>query len=323
MADHGRNGTEKLIEVDRLTKIFPIKGTRHRLTAVNGVSFTISAGETYGLIGESGSGKSTVGRCLLNLIPPSSGSVRFDGMEYTGLPEKKLISLRTRMQMVFQDPYYSLNPRCTIWQTVEGAVNVPGKLPAAERREMVRTALEEVYIGPEDYEKYPHQLSMGHQQRVGIGRAIVSRPKFIVLDEPTSSLDITVRGEIIDLLVKLQQDLGVTYLFISHDLSTIQYICHHVAVMYLGIVVEMGSKDQVFHHHHHPYSRALLASVMHPDPKRRRPSYRLSGEIPSPINLPLGCFLASRCPEARERCASEPPPMVEVEKGHGVRCHFI
>ena len=323
MDDRRQNSNGKLIEADRLTKIFPIKGTRHKLTAVNGVSFGINEGETFGLIGESGSGKSTVGRCLLNLIPPSSGSIRFEGMEYAGLPEKKIVALRTRMQMVFQDPYYSLNPRRTIWQTVEGAINVSGRLSAAERREMVRTALAEVCIGAEDYEKYPHQLSMGHQQRVGVARAIASRPKFIVLDEPTSSLDITVRGEIIDLLGKLQQDLGITYLFISHDLSTIQYICHQVAVMYLGLVVEMGSKDQVFHSHRHPYSKALLASVMHPDPERHRAAYKLFGEIPSPINLPRYCFLASRCPEARERCTSEPPPMVEVEQGHRVRCHFV
>ncbi len=322
MNDHGRNGNGKLLEVERLTKVFPIKGTRHKLTAVNAVSLSIAEGETFGLIGESGSGKSTVGRCLLNLIPPSSGSLKFNGREYAGASEKQFGSLRAQMQMVFQDPYYSLNPRCTIWQTVERAINGSGKYASVQRREMIRTALAEVCIGQEDYEKYPHQLSMGHQQRVGVARAIVSRPKFIVLDEPTSSLDITVRGEIIDLLVKLQNELHVTFLFISHDLSTIQYICHQVAVMYLGIVVEMGSKDQVFHHQRHPYSKALLASVMHPDPQRRRPGYRLSGEIPSPINLPRNCFLYSRCPEARDRCATEPPPMVEVEKGHLVRCHF-
>jgi oligopeptide/dipeptide ABC transporter ATP-binding protein len=186
----------------------------------------------------------------------------------------------------------------------------------------VREALDKVYIEEKDYDKYPHQLSMGQQQRVGIARAIVSSPRFIVLDEPTSSLDVTVRGEIIDLLVRLQQDLDITYLFISHDLSTVQYLCHDVAIMYLGKIIEIGPVKEVFENHRHPYSVALMASVMKPNPKVKRLNYRLEGEIPSPINLPPACYLASRCPEAKEVCHRSDPEMIEVGGNHYVKCHF-
>lgn len=314
---------DKLIEVRDLVKIFSIKGTKDKLTAVNKVSFDITEGQTFGLIGESGSGKSTVGRCILNLLKITGGTLSFQGIEYSNMKKKEFKPIREKTQMVFQDPNYSLNPRRTIWQTVENAINVRKKLQAGEKRDLVKRALSEVHIEKEDYDKYPHQLSMGQQQRVGIARAIVSRPRFIVLDEPTSSLDITVRGELIDLLVKLQRDLGITYLFISHDLSTIQYICNMVAVMYLGILIEIGSKNQIFFKQRHPYSKALLASVMVADPTVKRSDYKLSGEIPSPINLPKGCFLASRCPEVEKRCKYEPPPLHELEKGHFTRCFNV
>jgi len=312
---------KNLLEIESLTKLFPISGTKDVVSAVNNVSFEIREGETFGLIGESGSGKSSVGRCLLNLINPTKGVLRYKGMDYSNFGKKEESIIRSEMQMVFQDPYYSLNPRKTVWDTVEDTLRVNKTLPEGERKTKVSEALDKVQISRNDYEKYPHQLSAGQQQRVGIARAIAPNPKFIVLDEPTSSLDLSVRAEIIDLLVKLQKEDGITYLFISHDLSTVQYLCHRVAIMYLGKIVEYGTVDQVFRNHNHPYSKALLASVMKADPKIPRSNYRLSGEIPSPINLPKGCFLASRCPEAEDKCREIEPPLIEVEKGQFVHCH--
>ncbi|MGA2764055.1 MAG: ABC transporter ATP-binding protein [Spirochaetia bacterium] len=313
---------EKLIEVQKLKKEFPVKGMSHRLVAVDEVTFSILKGRTFGLIGESGSGKTTVGRVLLKLISHTAGRMFFDGREYQGMSKRGFRNLRNEMQMVFQDPYYSLNPRRTIWETIRGSYNQKNGDDRHEKSLAVREALDKVYIEEKDYDKYPHQLSMGQQQRVGIARAIVSSPRFIVLDEPTSSLDVTVRGEIIDLLVRLQQDLDITYLFISHDLSTVQYLCHDVAIMYLGKIIEIGPVKEVFENHRHPYSVALMASVMKPNPKVKRLNYRLEGEIPSPINLPPACYLASRCPEAKEVCHRSDPEMIEVGGNHYVKCHF-
>ncbi|MDQ0221399.1 ABC transporter ATP-binding protein [Peribacillus cavernae] len=312
---------KNLLDIKGIKKHFPVRGTKDVVTAVNDISFNIREGETFGLIGESGSGKSSVGRCILNLISPTSGEMRYKGMEYSKFGKKEAAVIRTEMQMVFQDPYYSLNPRKTVWETVEDTLRVNKNLAATDRKKMTVDALAKVQFFENDYEKYPHQLSAGQQQRVGIARAIAPKPKFIVLDEPTSSLDLSVRAEIIDLLVKLQKDSGITYLFISHDLSTIQFLCHRVAVMYLGRIVEYGDVNEVFHNHRHPYSKALLASVMKPDPKIPRSDYRLSGEIPSPINLPKGCHLASRCPEVEAKCREIDPPFIDVGNGHFVNCH--
>lgn len=306
-----------LLNVKNLTKVYDVKGTRDKLVAVDNASFSIGESETYGLIGESGSGKTTVGRLLLRLVEPTNGSMRFGEVEYGKLSPKKMRKLRRSMQMVFQDPYYSLNPSRTIWDTVYGACNLEG----VDKKEKVKQALDRVYIDPDLYGKYPHQISMGQQQRVGIARAIVSSPKFIVLDEPTSSLDLSVRGEIMDLLAELQKDLNISYLFISHDLSTVQHFCHKVSIMYLGQIVETGTVEQVFHQSSHPYSRALFASVMHPDPALKRSQYQLQGEIPSPIHLPQACYLAKRCPEATEKCFQQQAELKEIEDGHFVRCH--
>lgn len=313
---------DKVIEVKNLRKVFSIKGIKERLVAVDNVSFDINESETFGLIGESGSGKTTVGRCMLKLIPLTSGNLNFQNTEYSNLSGHQKLGILKNMQMVFQDPYYSLNPRRTVWETVDDSLNTIKKKNKTERRERIEDTLSKVYLKTESYDKYPHQLSMGEQQRLGVARAIVSQPKFIVLDEPTSSLDISVRGEIINLLVKLQKDLGITYLFISHDLSTVQYLCHRVAIMYLGQIVEIGSVDQVFKKSRHPYSVALLSSVMYPDPKIKRSDYKLTGEIPSPISLPKACYLATRCPEAEDICRNEPPEMYEIDDGHKVMCHF-
>ena len=309
-----------LLEVKGLRKEFAAGG-RKKLTAINGIDLQICPGETFGLIGESGSGKSTVGRCVLDLLKPTDGKIRYKGEDLIHCDLHKKKKLRREMQMVFQDPYYSLNPRSTTWDTVYETLRVDKCIGQRELSERVREVLGSVCIKEEEYGKYPHQLSAGQQQRVGIARAIVARPNFIVLDEPTSSLDVSIRSEIIGLLGELQKEMGVAYLFISHDLSTIKYLCHRVAVMYLGSIVEYGSVPQIFEGHSHPYSKALLASVMVADPKVERSSYKLAGEIPSPIDLPPGCPLASRCPEATEVCRKKEPDMIQVEKGHFVKCH--
>lgn len=312
---------EPLIKVDRLTKKFDV-GNKKCLTAVNEVSFDIYEKETFGLIGESGSGKSTVGRCMLNLIAPTSGQLIYNGTDYYKFTKEQKKAIHGEMQMVFQDPHYSLNPRKNIWNTVEDTLRVNKSLSPNIRHQMTKDALDKVRLTEGDYDKYAHQLSAGQQQRLGIARAMASHPKFVVLDEPTSSLDVSIRAEIIDLLKDLQEEMGVSYLFISHDLSTIQYLCHRVAVMYLGSVVEYGTVEQLFNKTSHPYSLALLDSVMSIDGKRGGMRYKLSGEIPSAIDLPKGCPLASRCPLAKDTCRQKMPDMTEVEKGHFVKCHF-
>lgn len=311
-----------LLEVKNLTKLFPV-GYKKNITAINHISFEVRQGETLGLIGESGSGKSTVGRCILNLMKPTAGTLAYKGTEYSRLNRAQRKEVQREMQMVFQDPNYSLNPRVCVWDTVYNTLKVKGDLSPDQCRQMTREALDQVYLKEADYNKYAHQLSAGQQQRVGIARAIAAHPRFIVLDEPTSSLDVSIRAEIIDLLRKLQDTMGVSYLFISHDLSTIQYICNRVAVMYLGSIVEYGTVDQLFKNYQHPYSKALLASVMVPNPDVHRSDYKLTGEIPSSIHLPRGCTLASRCMEADARCFAENPEMVETEPGHFVKCHKV
>lgn len=309
-----------LLEVKNLTKLFPV-GYKKNITAINSISFEVHEGETLGLIGESGSGKSTVGRCILNLIKPTAGTLIYRGTKYSELTRNQRREIQKEMQMVFQDPNYSLNPRVCVWDTVYNTLKVNKDFTPEQCQRMTKEALDQVYLKEADYNKYAHQLSAGQQQRVGIARAIAAHPKFIVLDEPTSSLDVSIRAEIIDLLRNLQKNMGVSYLFISHDLSTIQYICNRVAVMYLGSIVEYGTVDQLFKNHQHPYSKALLASVMVPDPDIKRSDYKLTGEIPSSINLPKGCTLASRCMEAEEICFERNPDMVETEPGHFVKCH--
>lgn len=311
---------EKLLRVEGLTKLFPV-GYKKAITAINHISFDINEAETFGLIGESGSGKSTVGRCLLELLKPTEGKLFYKGVEYSSMSGREKRGILSEMQMVFQDPNYSLNPRKNVYDTVKDTLLVKKALTSEQVEKMTVEALEKVHLAEADWGKYPHQLSAGQQQRVGIARAISTQPKFIVLDEPTSSLDVSIRAEIIDLLNQLQKRLGVSYLFISHDLSTIRYLCHRVAVMYLGSIVEYGTVEQLFNNFAHPYSKALLASVMIADPDQKRLDYKLSGEIPSSINLPEGCLLASRCAEAEDICFKENPDMVEIENGHFVKCH--
>jgi oligopeptide/dipeptide ABC transporter ATP-binding protein len=303
-----------LVTVDGLTKRFPVRGSRKHVQAVDGVTLTIGRGETVGLVGESGSGKTTVGRTLLRLIQPSGGQVTFDGQDVTSASAPALQQLRPRMQIVFQDPLDSLDPRWTVERIVGEGLAEGGD---------VRTLLAQVGLPASVLGKRPRQLSSGDQQRVGIARSLAPDPALIVLDEPTSMLPPLARVGVITLLRRLQEERGLAFLFISHDLTTVEHLSHRVAVMYLGQVVEMGTREQVFDRPVHPYSRALLAAHLVPDPGRRQIEQappRLSGEIPSPIDLPKGCYLAGRCPVARASCRMTPQPLVTMADGRQVRC---
>jgi oligopeptide/dipeptide ABC transporter ATP-binding protein len=314
-----------LVAIDRLEKHFPMAGSvpwRPRLVrAVDGVSLEIAEGETLGLVGESGCGKSTLARCVLRLLEPSSGRVCFGEVELTALGDEALRRARRDIQMVFQDPTASLNPRWSVGATVEEPLLLHGDLTTARRRERVAEVLAEVGLGQELADRYPHQLSGGQRQRVNIARAIATRPRFVVLDEPTSSLDVSLRARAILLLNELKRRLGVTYLFISHDLSTVRYLCDRVAVMYLGAVVEVGPATELFARPAHPYTRALLSAIPIPDPDVRVERQALAGEVPSPIDIPSGCRLRGRCPIAQPVCA-DAPPLRTIGPDHRVACHL-
>ena len=292
------------------------------MRAVEGVSFAIEPGETLGLVGESGCGKSTVARCILRLVEPTSGAVRFGEEDIVGLDRAALRRLRPAMQMVFQDPTAALNPRLSVQRMIEEPLRLHTTLSSRQRRERVNDMLAAVGLGPELAVRYAHELSGGQKQRVNIARAMVSRPRFVVLDEPTSALDVSLRSRVILLLEKLREDLGLSYLFISHDIATVKYLARRVAVMYLGTIVEQAATRDLFAHPLHPYTRALLSAVPIPDPDARRERFVLSGEVPSPIATPSGCPLRTRCPLAQPVC-HEPPPLREVAPGHRVACHMV
>ncbi len=306
-----------MLTVDRLFKQFPIAGSSKVVSAINDVSFSIAPGETLGLVGESGSGKTTIGRIIVGLIEPSAGSVRFDlpgGRQASGRPPMG------KVQLVFQEPSESLDPRLKIGATITEPLQALS-VDRSEWRRRVRDAMGLVRLDPALLDAYPSELSAGQQQRVGIARAMITEPDLVVLDEPTSALDPTARAEIIDLLKRIQTERTTAYLFISHDLSTIRFISHRVAVMYLGMIVEQGEAATLFSQPHHPYSSGLLSSVLLPHPELTMESaVSLEGEIPSPINLPPGCFLASRCPFVIDRCRVEMPPAETVGAGHSVHC---
>lgn len=304
------------VKVDRLHKHFHVRGGRSLLRAVNGVSFEIPAGTTLGLVGESGSGKSTVGRCLLRLLEPTSGTVEIGGVELTSLSHRELRKRRSSFQMIFQDPYDSLNPRMTIGDLVEEPLLLHTDLDDSSRRERAEELLHLVRLDPQHLDRLPHQLSGGQLQRVGIARAIATEPDFLVLDEPTSSLDLSVRAGVLRLLQELQQRLGMTYLLISHDLATVGAYCDRMAVMYLGAIVEVGKARDVFESPQHPYTQALLSADLPPDPSVAIARHHLEGEIPSPLDLPSGCLFMTRCPLVREDCRGEHPDHRFVT-GHG------
>ena len=310
---------ERLLEVSNLVKHFPM-GRRQTVKAINDVSFHIDRGETLALVGESGSGKTTVGRCILRLIEPTEGRIRFAGAQVDTMSADQLRALRPRVQMVFQEPYDSLNPRMRIRKIVEEPILLGGDMTPAQRHDRVAEVLEMVRLGADSMDKYPHQFSAGEQQRIGIARAISTEPELVVLDEPTSALDVSVRAEILDLLTDLQEDLALSYLLISHDLTAVRRVCHRVAIMYLGKIVERGNADELFEQPLHPYSRALLSSVLYPDPSEQLSRFLLSGEIPSPIDLPPGCHLHGRCPWAVDTCNDAYPDAEELLPGRHVAC---
>jgi oligopeptide/dipeptide ABC transporter ATP-binding protein len=308
-----------VLAVQALVKHFPV-GHGRAVKAVNGVSFQIERGEALALVGESGSGKTTVGRCVLRLIEPTSGAIAFRGDDILTMTPEQFRGRRRHLQLVFQEPYDSLNPRMPIGRILDEPLMLAGRGSPAARLSRVQDLLDMVGLGRSFIALYPHQLSGGEQQRVGIARAIATDPDLVVLDEPTSALDVSVRAEILDLLVDLQARLGFAYLFISHDLTAVRRVCQRVAVMYLGRIVETGRTDEIFERPLHPYTRALLSSVLYPDPAREQARFLLTGEIPSPIDLPPGCPLYARCPWSRPECDLSVPPLEALLPDRHVAC---
>ncbi|MGH8709326.1 MAG: ABC transporter ATP-binding protein [Burkholderiales bacterium] len=319
-----------LLEVRNLVKHFPIGGGMFTkpvgvVRAIDGVSFTIRKGETLGLVGESGCGKTTTGRCILQLEQPTSGSVVFEGIDMVALDASELRAVRRRVQVIFQDPYSSLNPRMTIGQILAEPLKVHAIVrDPAKREARVRELLTQVGLLPQHAKRYPHQLSGGQRQRVGIARALAMEPSLIICDEPVSALDVSIQAQIINLLEELQARLGLTYLFIAHDLSVVRHISDRVAVMYLGKIVELADRKAIYEEPLHPYTRALLSAVPIPDPKieAKRERTVLRGEVPSPLNPPSGCVFHPRCPIAVARCSAETPALREIRPGHWAACHL-
>ncbi|MET7394998.1 oligopeptide/dipeptide ABC transporter ATP-binding protein [Dactylosporangium sp. NPDC005572] len=295
-----------------------------RLRAVSGVDLDIRRGEILGVVGESGCGKSTTGRAILQLLRPSRGTVTFDGTELTTLRGRRMRAMRRRMQMIFQDPYASLNPRMTIGELIEEPLLVHADLSATGRRAKAQETMQLVGLSDRWHDRYPHEFSGGQRQRVGIARALVSGPDFVVADEPVSALDVSVQAQIVNLLEQLQEELGLTMMFIAHDLAVVRHLCDRIAVMYLGAVVEVGECEQLYRSPRHPYTKALLSAVPIPDPlvetKRRR--VILTGDVPSPLDPPSGCRFRTRCWKAQEVCATTVPALTDTADGHRVACHF-
>ncbi|PKN42886.1 MAG: oligopeptide ABC transporter ATP-binding protein [Deltaproteobacteria bacterium HGW-Deltaproteobacteria-18] len=319
--------SDELLRVENLCKAFPLgggflEGKKRWLKAVDRVSLHLEKGETLGLVGESGSGKSTVGNLILRLLDADSGSVRFEGVDVTRLSGAELTRARARMQVVFQDPQSSLDPRMTVGNIVSLPLKILGLAKGGELRERAAASLAEVGLGPECLDRYPHEFSGGQRQRIGLARALVADPAFVVMDEPTSALDVSVQAQILNLMGDLQARRGHAYLFISHDLTVVRHVSRRIAVMYLGAIVETAPTEKLFETPGHPYTRALLASVPVPDPAQRRNLARLTGDVPSPVDLPPGCRFHPRCPEAMPCCASVEPPSVELSPGHVAVCHL-
>ena len=319
--------TTPILEVKDLKKHFPVrKGLLRRTVghvyAVDGISFSIGEGETLGLVGESGCGKSTAGRAVLRLIEPTSGRIAMTGRDITRLPKKELRPYRRQMQIVFQDPFSSLNPRMTAGDIVGEPLLVHGMGRGKERREQVSALFERVGLRPAQMINYPHQFSGGQRQRIGIARALALGPKLIVGDEPVSALDVSIQAQVINLLQDLQRERKLSYLFISHNLAVVEHISHRIAVMYLGRIVEYADTRSIFTRPQHPYTEALLSAVPVPDPSVKREKRLVQGDVPSPVNPPAGCHFHTRCPYAVARCKTESPSLREIAPGHHVSCHL-
>jgi oligopeptide/dipeptide ABC transporter ATP-binding protein len=311
---------KELIQVRNLVKHFPVENSDDVVQAIDDVSFDIFSGETLGLVGESGCGKSTVGRCILRLYEPTSGEIFFENQNITNLPNKQMQALRREMQIIFQDPYASLNPRLNILSIVSEPLKIHGIGSKNERRERVADLLKKVGLDPNYMTRYPHEFSGGQRQRIGIARALALNPKLIIADEPVSALDVSVQAQVVNLLQDLQAEFGLTYLFISHGLAVVEHISNRVAVMYLGKIVEITDARELYENPLHPYTKALLSAIPVPDPKHKRERIMLQGDVPTPINPPSGCRFRTRCPWAIEECAKVVPELREIKNNHFAAC---
>ena len=320
-----------ILEVERLRMYFPVKSaglirrTVGHVQAVDGVSFQVPEGGSLGLVGESGCGKSTTGRLITRLYEPTGGEIRFDGRDIAKAKPRELKPLRREIQMIFQDPYTSLNPRQTVGSIVGAPLEIHKVVPKNQVIPRVQELLEIVGLNPEHYNRYPHEFSGGQRQRIGIARALTLQPKLLVADEPVSALDVSIQAQVINLLQDIQREFNVAFLFIAHDLAIVRHFCPEVAVMYLGKIVEIGDRDSIYNNAHHPYTQALLSAV--PDVRQaaiggRRERIRLQGDVPSPIDPPSGCRFRTRCPIAQEICARHEPPLMQIGRRHKVACHF-
>jgi oligopeptide/dipeptide ABC transporter ATP-binding protein len=327
----GSGDRQPILEVTNLRKYFPVKSsglirrTIGQVQAVDGVSFEVHRGSALGLVGESGCGKSTTGRLITRLYDPTSGSMKFDGREIASLSNKAMLPLRSEIQMIFQDPYSSLNPRHTVGTIVGTPLRVHKVVPDKQVLKRVRELLEVVGLNPEHYNRYPNEFSGGQRQRIGIARALALQPKLLVADEPVSALDVSIQAQVVNLLQDVQKEFDIAFLFIAHDLAVVRHFCPEVAVMYLGKIVEIADRETLYSRPHHPYTQALLSAV--PDVKQaalggRRERIRLEGDVPSPINPPSGCRFRTRCWMAQDICAKAEPPLLQIGKSHKVACHF-
>jgi oligopeptide transport system ATP-binding protein len=310
---------EALVQIHDLVKQFPVEGTRDVVHAVSGVDLEVFRGETLGLVGESGCGKTTMGRLVLRLIEPTAGRVLIEGRDLGALSRAALRRVRSEMQIIFQNPFASLNPRMSVDEILRRPMEIHLRLTPAERARRVGVLLEQVGLREEHRNRFPHEFSGGQRQRIAIARALAVEPKFLVLDEPTSALDVSVQAQILNLLRRLQRDLGLTYLFISHDLSAVRHMSDRIAVMYLGKVVETSTAEALFESPQHPYTKALMSAIPVTNPRLRRERVRLVGDIPSPIRLPTGCAFHTRCPFVMDRCRRERPELIDVVGGGGHR----